>query len=60
MMRPIQFEKNEQINLNRLKLQLDRRVDLITMMVKGMKSNKPEKMCSDKCCEMVSKFCQTE
>lgn len=34
MVRPIQFRKNEQINLNLLKLELDRRFNIITQMIK--------------------------
>lgn len=35
-MKPIQFRKGSQINMNLLKLEIDRRFDVVTMMIKGM------------------------
>ncbi len=39
-MRPVQFQNSKGINLTQLKLEMDRRVDLIKDIVKGLNSQK--------------------
>lgn len=40
MMKPIEFRKGSKINLNLLKSEIDRQINVITLMVKGMKPQK--------------------